>query len=352
MVRSGIPQKSPAIDVLVVGAGPAGLSAARTIKAAGLRVVLIDREKVPGKKACAGGLTPEAWRIGGVDDLSPPEFAEGQSALTVHTPLGRATLQPSKGPVLITLDRPRFQRHLLDAAVGEGVEVRLGERLLAIEGQSVVTSRGRFRFGALVGADGAASRVRRHLALPRGPVLRALQVRLPRDTRQCAATPAVWFDPSLMGTGYGWRFPYREELRVGLALPCGRSVKSVFSRWLSAIGVNPTRHRVAAGSVPGTYLGHRFGSLFLAGDAAGLASPFTGEGIYQALVSGREVAREIIDPAYRSEVIPALAGRHRRTLGLLSFSGMKHLLSTAPWVLRIPPLRRIALARYAGVTTH
>jgi len=356
--RATIQKSRPRTDILVVGAGPAGISAALALARAGARVMLIDRDEAPGRKACAGGLTEEAWRRAGLDPLSPPPFAETFDALAVHTVLGRLVLRGERAkPVLMTVDRRRFQGRLLDDAAALGVTVRLKERLMCVDGPVARTDKESIRFDRMVAADGAASRVRRSLGLCRGAAIKALQLRVPSRVSRPAAVedraPAVWFAPLRMATGYGWCFPFGGELRLGLGLPAKatetRRKREIFEQWLSEIGVAGGRTRIEAGTVPCEYAGHRFGRIFLAGDAAGLASPLTGEGIYQAIVSGEEVAREITDTTYRSRVIPELAQRHRRTADALSAPGLKHLLTTAPWALRIPVLRRTALRRYAGV---
>lgn len=340
----------------MVGAGPAGLVAAKALAANGARVILMDRARSLGQKACGGGFTAETWGWLEMRPASPPVFAETHRGLSVHTPLGALTVASDNGaPTIMTVDRAAWQRTLLNEVRDLDVDVRLGERFVGIDGAVAVTARDRIRFDALVGADGASSRVRRCVGLRRGTAIKALQLTLP--IRAIAAggpdtiAPAVWFDPARMGTGYGWRFPFKDECRLGLGVPAGGRLRlrELFYRWLARLGVSPDAGTVQSGTIGCGYAGHRFGRVYLAGDAAGLASPLTGEGIYQALASGRAVADEIIRPAYRGSTIPDLAVRHRRTLSVLSRPGLAHLLSTAPWLLRIPSIQAAALKRYAGV---
>lgn len=278
--------------------------------------------------------------------------------LAVRTPIGDTLLESPDGESLLeTVDRPGWQMGWIQALRDEGVEVRLGERWLRLEGGVAVTDRGRVRFGALVGADGAASRVRRAVGLDPGPGLVAWQVRVPRECLHrgdidCDA-PTVWFDAGQMKSGYGWSFPFDGEMRLGMSVAAEAmdrdQLKRAFGAWLGRFGLDAGGLRSRCASIPNGYAGHRFGRLFLAGDAAGLASPVTGEGIAQALISGREVAREILSRGYRSPEIPALARRHRRAASLLCAPGLDRLLTLAPFLLRLPPVRRAALERFVGL---
>jgi geranylgeranyl reductase len=343
-------------DVLIVGAGPAGISAARTLLDGGARVTLLDRHERPGGKACGGGLTADSWELAGIDPGRPPTWVRVHERLRVHGRAGRIEL-PGRGPLLAVVDRQAWIGSALEELADRGCEVRLGERLVGVEPGVATTDRSRIDCKLIVGADGARSRVRRRLGLGRGPQMRALQLVVDADTADAAgldtSAPTVWFDPARFGAGYGWAFPAPGQVRFGCGVssrsPAARRLKSSFHSWLGELGLSRERGRLQAGTIDCGYLGHRFGRTFLAGDAAGLASPLTGEGIAQALLSGREVAREILEPGYRSELVPRLARRHRRTHDTLALPVVgSSLLSLAPLLLRVPGIRKQALARYAA----
>jgi geranylgeranyl reductase len=341
-------------DVAVVGAGPAGIAAAAALASAGARVALLDKRLRPGVKACGGGLTAAAWERAGIDAEAPPAYGRALAAIELCSPFGRRRLEADE-PLIVVVDRAAWQGERLAGLAQMGVDVRLGERALGLADDGLVTSRGRIACAHVIAADGASSRLRRLAGLEPGPGIRALQVEVDA-ARARGIDPdvaSVWFDPSGLGLGYAWAFPTAAgTIRLGAgadaATVSAARLRRGFLAWLAKIGVAVEPGEIRSGAIRCGYSGHRFGRLRLAGDAAGLASPVTGEGIAQALASGAEVAREILEPAYRSPILEALAARHRRTHGILAapFLGAA-LFALAPPLLRIRALREAALRRYA-----
>jgi flavin-dependent dehydrogenase len=350
------------MDVLIVGAGPAGMAAASFLVKSGAKVALIDRDPDPGGKACGGGLTKASWALAGVDPHALPGYASAYRELVVKSRLGTVSLRNSMAdrragqvPMIITLDRKAWAKERLGQLRDLGVRVRLGERLIGFDKLSVTTNRGCYRVGFMIGADGPSSRIRRRLGLPTGLKMRAFQIRVPQRLAGKAAIeykePTIWFDTTLFDSGYAWAFPANGELRLGCTasaeLRSAGELKSSFRKWLSTLGLRSDAGPLEAGNIGCGYRGHRFGRVFLAGDAAGIASPVTGEGIGAALISGAEVAREITDPAYRSAAIAALAAKHRRTHDILAHRNIcRPLYAVARCLLTIPWVRDEALSRY------
>ena len=337
------------IDVLVAGAGPAGTAAAAHLARGGARVLLVEARQRLAVKPCAGGLTRHALAEAPLPDAVP---RRASSAIRVVSSAGPAWLEDD-GPLVTVIDRGAWLEHRLREAQEAGVIVARGVRLLDVTGPgTAATSHGVVRAGAVVDATGAGSRLRRSTGLAGGDRLRTVQLVVPEGRWPGPIPPlTVWYDPPRIGAGYGWIFPGPGEIRVGAG---GRAARLPFARlhealaaFLSTFGLRPESGALRSAFIGCDYAGHRFDRLWLAGDAAGLASPLTGEGIHQALVSGREIAREILEPGYRSTVLPALGRRHRRTLAVLERPGLAALLyPRAAGAFANPVLRRIILDRY------
>jgi len=339
-------------DVAIVGGGPAGIAAAEALVAGGARVALFDKSDRPGGKACGGGLTGAAFSRAVICPQSPPPFGRRFDALEVRSPLGRFCAE-NGGPLMVVIDRPSWQAQKLEALADAGCALHLGERVEGFSEDGIVTKCGGYTAPYVIGADGASSRVRRHLGLGAGPSIRALQMIVPPESaaRINPDVPTVWFCARGMGLGYAWSFPDADgNLRLGMGADSrttdGAALRRAFANWLLEVG--SVRGSMRGGTIRCGYAGHRFGRFRLAGDAAGLASPLTGEGIAQALESGAEVAREILEPGYASQAISRLATRHRRTHDVVAQPGLGAMLfSLAPFLLRSKAVREASLERYA-----
>ena len=318
------------VDVLIVGGGPGGLACAADLAAGGVRVLLAERKAKIGAKVCAGGIT---WN--GLIRLVPEALIEAAFP-EQHIVTGRQrAVVAEANPIVATVNRERLGQWMAQRAAAAGADLRTGCRVLRVEGgratlEDTAGRQTRITFDFLVGADGSNSLVRRWLGLPARAVGLGLNAMLPgRHARM------EWhLRADLFGCGYGWVFPHAEEVSVGAYTAAsglsGRALRERLLAWAAAQGMRIDADTVRAGLVNFDYRGLRFDRTFLVGDAAGLASGLTGEGIHPALISGRAVARLILDPAaataaldllvrhqHRHRRLVALAGPHRRFCGLL-----------------------------------
>ncbi|WP_427896285.1 geranylgeranyl reductase family protein [Kribbella sp. GL6] len=316
-------------DVIVVGAGPAGAAAALGVLGAdpGLSVLLLDRHDFPRDKACGDGIAPHVLDLlagvgvtGILDDWTPVRrFVLNRGAVGVDRELSRPTW---------VVPRTVFDHRLVEAAQAAGAQfVRRRVRGLAVGRTSVAVDDLDARF--VVGADGAHSVVRRELGEKPGPVALAIRGYAPTPEAR-AKSQVIAYGPGRQPS-YAWSFDRGDgwsNVGYGELLAGTRPTRADLLRNLE---------HLLPGATDGgeSWWGHhlplagwtwrpRRGPVLLAGDAAGLINPMTGEGIYYAVATGLLAGRSIAD-ALRAGSSDAGTPYRRRTARLLS----KHLRDTA-----------------------
>ena len=285
-------------EILIIGGGPGGLACATLLARHGARVILAERKPKIGPKVCAGGIT---WS--GLIKYVPPSLIEREfPSQHIYTRHQQVTLR-EKNPIIATVSRERLGQWMADQALSAGVRILTGTRATTLENRrtTLTDANGRqmvIEHEHLVGADGSNSLVRRRLGLPSEKRGLGLNCMLPhRHDRM------EWhMQTDVFGSGYGWIFPHGEKLSIGAYGDCGNLPVSVLKERLLAWSANQAIpipvETLQAGFVNADYRGFEFDRTWLVGDAAGLASGLTGEGIYPAMISGQAVARKIIDPSY------------------------------------------------------
>lgn len=312
-------------DICIIGGGPAGATLARLV---GSRFRVLVADKAAGK-VCGGLLSPRAQAELVSQRLGVPSMVtDGPQLFGVRTrDLGSGVEQVYQRHYL-NVDRTRFDAWLL-GLVGDDVEVVSGWRALRIEperGYSIVhfatPDGGHASVGArlVVGADGASSMVRRHLmggVEPRGYVA----VQGVFGAHGDESTYGAFFDPGLTDF-YGWTIPKAQGVVAGIALPAGCAPLERYAAFIAALrdcgaiageeidrGAAPVLRPAPSDAV--AVAGQ--GSLLL-GEAAGLISPSSAEGISYALRSGALAARALSDGIedaprrYRRLVAPLVFG--------------------------------------------
>ena len=296
-------------DVAVVGGGPAGACAARVLAEAGARVVLLEKHALPRYKTCGGGVVERALRA------LPPALrarvettAVERSCHTAELDLGGDALRfrtRRERPLISMVMRDRFDATLVAAAEHAGAEVRqrcavraLASRPEAIE---LTTTDGPVAARFVVAADGATSETARlagwRQPRRRAPALEAEVGVNDADFERLAG--AARFDFGPIDAGYGWVFPKGEHLSIGVCtMRRGVNLHVRLSRYLQTLGLGHLERVDKHGFfIP---LGRRLegvvrGRVLLAGDAASLADPVTGEGISAAIESGTFAARAVLE---------------------------------------------------------
>jgi geranylgeranyl reductase len=300
-----------AYDAVVIGAGPGGLRCAQLLSDRGVRVVVLERRSAAGQKVCAGGIT---WN--GLLGSVPESLVEAAFASQTISTRRRRVIIREPHPLVATVNRQRLGQYQAEQAARAGAVLLFDAPVLRINDKEILYRwRGkqrRLRCTYLIGADGSNSLVRASLGLKTQGLGIGINYNIGRTCDEM-----IWhFDAARFGSGYSWVFPHRETMSVGVYRGTRKGSAAALQRqllaWLDTIGVSVASAAVGADLVNHDYRGWRFGRCFLVGDAAGLASPLTGEGIYPAVVSGEAVAAAIVDPSADQSTIDTLLKKHRK----------------------------------------
>ena len=292
-------------DAIVVGAGPAGSTAARELAAAGARVLVIDRAEFPRYKACGGGIPLRTERLlpFPIDSV----IEDSVSRLEVANKGRGGFVRDSGAPFAHMVMRERFDALLLDQAEKAGAVFRPGTAVRSIERNGGVTLRAdSFEATApfLVCADGAHSPVGKMAGLG-GDIAEcaAWEVEVRAPAQKLGAYKATsLIELGYRPWGYAWLFPKREVLSIGIVLPKERAgeMKRHTQEFIDRLGLGASEVAISRGhKIRFRRADERIadGNVLLAGDAAGLADEFTEEGIYYAIESGRIAARNVLRAA-------------------------------------------------------
>jgi geranylgeranyl reductase family protein len=305
-------------DLVVIGAGPGGSSAAAAALRGGLSVVQLDAARFPRVKPCAGGLTPKAIRA--LPLALEPSLRGSFTEFEFNAWDGAHSQYSFRSPVLAMVSRPELDNRLVaENRRHPCFTFHDGEPVRAIEWRAprflVRTARRELAARALVGADGANGIVNRvfRVSTPRGRAA-AVEIVLARNALENDPVPRPCFDFGALPRGDGWVFPKQDELSVGL-YTLARGLKDLRPRltaYLAAKGLRWHGDALAsfeAHTIPlgGERLRDPGVPLYLVGDAAGLADALTGEGIYHALESGR-IAGELAARVALGQDSPARYG--------------------------------------------
>ncbi len=314
-------------DVIIIGAGPGGLSCALAAASHGLRTLVVERKHILGKKVCAGGITWNGLMQKVPSAITEKKFAEQK----IFTRLQQACVS-SPTPMVATVNREKLGQKMAEQAVSAGVEIRHGCQVISIDSRSILCEEKatgaaeRLSFTYLVGADGSSSVVRRWLGLPVGNFGVGINYQIPGDFPEMQ-----WhLDSSLFANGYAWIFPHKETVSIGAYVDARRMkahiLKGNLLLWADTQGLPLRQHKPSAELINFDYRGWQFDNVFLVGDAAGLASGLTGEGIYSAIVSGQTVGNFLADRGCDSRELKNLIKNHIFHRKIVSLTGQSRVI--------------------------
>ena len=289
-------------DVIVIGAGPAGATAARHCALHGLDTLLIEKKEFPRYKPCAGGVS--RWAVSALGFDLPAELVEYECFGGRVFFRGSFTEISKPSPIGFLVSRNRFDAFLLQKATESGAEALLATRANDFEVRAshvdVVTDKGCYSAQCVVLAEGATGRMARKIRGPHARHETALtmvtEITSPQEEidRRTAGRIQLYFD--VAHRGYGWIFPHRGYYSVGLGGIRSRVSKptDLSREFLARHGFTGKQklrgYLLPIGGIRRRVVGDR---IILVGDAAGFVDAFTGEGIGYAILSGKLAAETI-----------------------------------------------------------
>ncbi len=287
-------------DVIVIGAGPAGATAAFELARRGVQVRMLERRRLPRRKLCAGGLPP---KVIGTLGVPVADLVEQRCDRLRFRFAGRQPFDLGfERPVVHTVQRAALDERLARAAQAAGARLVRATVQALQAGPGPVrleTTSGELRARAVVAADGAGGCGARLLGPAGAKRWPAMQARVyPGRVSMDRWAGRLGCDFGCPVGGIGWVFPRRDHLAVGVCADRpGTDLRAALGRLLASEGLAGGRVEPARAHPVPVWDGRRVfrcGAVLVAGDAAGLANPLTGAGIRRAVLSGRLAAESIV----------------------------------------------------------
>ncbi len=286
-------------DIIIVGAGNAGLKAAEILAEKTKDVLVLEKRKKIGYKVCAGGLTTKALELGIPNKLLQRKFR----SVKIHSPNQTLTIK-QKNHFIFTIDMKDMNQCMAKCAEEKGAIIRTNSNVTKIKKNSViVNNKKEIKFNYLIGADGSTSIVRKSIGLKSKKLGQAFQYIVQKKFRDFE----IFFDIDKFPI-FLWIFPYKNTTSIGTGYDLNykgynpKKVKKNFDNWCKK-RFDIKKARFESALINYDYQGFQFKNKFLIGDAAGMSSGLTGEGMYFGMIAGIDVANKIINKDYKCENI-------------------------------------------------
>lgn len=305
--------------VIVIGGGPAGATAARELAKEGLHVILLESKEFPRSKPCGGGLSEKTINLLPIEstgDISHLIEKEIYQISFIYRYQDRVELDFPQ-PVIHMTMREKFDQWLLNLAIQASVQVRTNQRVIRVreEQQQVVvtTTLEDYNAPVVIGCDGAFSQVGKflyNLSCEQGI---ALEAEIETGNDALAAKDDVELHYGIIPFGYGWIFPKRKHLSIGIGSFSSKvkNLRQYYHSFFRELEIPGDTGLVKGHPIPvvkGVKPRFHTPRTMLAGDAAGLVDPLSGEGIYYAVLSGILAAQTVIEQLKAGNSQPDLSG--------------------------------------------
>lgn len=281
-------------NVIVIGAGPAGATAAKVLSKNGRDVVLLEKN-LAFVKPCGGGISINAF-----DEFGIPEniIQKEVKVIRLVSPAGEKVDIDLKGSSLAIVGRGEFDRELRRQAEVCGANIIEGEfasisrnKQYTVEAAAGID---RYEITAehIIAADGVNSRMRTALGIKPVRAFFTMSEKIQGMSADCCE---FWFGASHAPLSYSWVFPWTQGISVGTGGYEQGKIQSLFERFRERKGIQ-TEGEKRVYRIP-VWTGDLYNKskILFAGDSAGQVLPFTYEGIYYAMKAGEFAARAIIE---------------------------------------------------------
>jgi len=273
------------VDVLVIGAGPAGGTSSLLLARSGLNVLIVDSKKSIGKRSCSGIL---GYKCLEELPVNPEPFVVSEIKSGTFESPGGAKIRV-EGNIAKVVDRVALDKEIIDEAISYGAKIRTGCRFIGIENGKAITwgknGLDAISFKYLVGADGVYSKVRD---------LMGLEIENPYIGVQAFSQEKEVSEEFIVrikeGSRFSWVYPWGKRNRVGVL---GRKTDPVME-WIKE--ANSSLEEMFVAAIPSKPLrSFHKGNIALVGDAAGQVKPLSRGGVYLGVTGAKLLSRSIIE---------------------------------------------------------
>jgi geranylgeranyl reductase family protein len=290
-------------DCIIVGAGPAGSSAAYHLAKQGHSVLVLEKVSFPRDKSCGGGVSPAIaqWFDFDFSPVVQNYVSQVKYTFKMGDP---AEVELQDVAPMWMVQRGQFDNFLMEQATGKGVEFKSSVEVtgVSLEGETwqVQTNSGTFASKYLIAADGANSNVAKFLGMDNTPTVAAASLQVPGEVSDRDKTTA-FFDFGSLKNGFMWCFPKVDGYSFSAAYvrdPKGKpdELKKQLSKYAELFNLDASRGEYKEHSLNLWQKDRALHSdrALLIGEAAGMVDPLIGEGIRPAMFTGVKAASAII----------------------------------------------------------